>query len=106
MPIRQKIVVPKIDMETPSLANIEYFEWKRQIENAKGNPAKLREIKEQIAAYLNKQHGAVLLQCEQLLLPQLDKYELAAYRSKQHDAMLLQCEQLLLPQLDKYEIPY
>ena len=63
-------------METPSLANIEYFEWKQRIENAKGDPAKLREIEEQQAAYLIKQYHAMLQEAEQLLLPLLDKYEI------------------------------
>jgi hypothetical protein len=77
VPIKQKIVVPKIDMETPSLANIEYFEWKRQIENAKGNPAELREIEEQQAAFQIKQYFTMLHYAEQQLLPLLDKYEIA-----------------------------
>ena len=54
MPRKQKQVVPKLDMETPSLANIEFFEWKQQIENAKDDPAKLREINEQQAAIPNQ----------------------------------------------------
>jgi hypothetical protein len=77
VPIKQKIVVPKIDVETPSLANIEYFEWKRQIENAKGNPAKLREIEEQQATFQIKQYFTMLHYAEQQLLPLLDKYEIA-----------------------------
>jgi hypothetical protein len=76
VPRKQKKVVPKLDMETPSLANIEYFEWKQRIENAKGDPAKLREIEEQRAAYLTKQYHAMLQEAEQLLLPLLDKYEI------------------------------
>ena len=67
MPRKKNKVVPKLDMETPSLANVEYFEWKKRIENAKGDPVKLREINEQRAAQ-------VLPQCEQLLLPLLDKH--------------------------------
>ncbi len=59
MPRKKNKVVPKLDMETPSLANIEYFEWKRQIENAKDDPAKLREIEEQ-------QAHAMLQEAEQL----------------------------------------
>jgi hypothetical protein len=76
VPRKQKKVVPKLDMETPSLANIEVFEWKQQIENAKGDPAKLREIEEQHTASLIKQRDVMLQQCEQLLLPLLDKYEI------------------------------
>src|SRR5262249_44094278 len=64
-------------METPSLANIEYFEWKRQIENAKGNPAKLQEIEEQRSAFQIKQYFTMLHYAEQQLLPLLDKYEIA-----------------------------
>jgi hypothetical protein len=76
VPRKQKKVVPKLDMETPSLANIEFFEWKRQIEKAKDDPAKLREIEAQQAAYLIKQ-------AEQLLLPLLDKYEIPSdYRNR------------------------
>ena len=77
MPRKKNKVVPKLDMETPSLANIEYFEWKQQIENAKGDPAKLREIVEQRAAQ-------VLQQCEQLLLPLLDKHEIPYDDSNTH----------------------
>lgn len=76
MPRKQKKVFPKLDMETPSLANIEFFERKQQIENAKGDPAKLREIEKQHTAYLIKQRDVMLQQCEQLLLPLLDKYEI------------------------------
>jgi hypothetical protein len=76
VPRKQKKVVPKLDMDTPSLANIEFFEWKRQIENAKDDPAKLREIEEQRAAYLIKQYHATLQHAEQHLLPLLDKYEI------------------------------
>jgi hypothetical protein len=74
VPRKHKNIVPKLDLETPSLANIERFWWKQQIENAKGDPAKLREIEEQRAAYLIKQYNATLQECERLLLPLLDKY--------------------------------
>ena len=76
MPRKQKQVVPKLDMERPSLANIECFEWKQQIENAKDDPAKLREINEQHAANLIKRYHAMLQESEQLLLPLLNKYEI------------------------------
>jgi hypothetical protein len=61
-------------METPSLANIEYFEWKQQIENARGEPAKLLEIEKQMAGDLIKKQDATLRFFEQLLLPLLDNY--------------------------------
>jgi hypothetical protein len=69
VPRKKNKVVPKLDMETPSLANIEYFQWKKRIENAKDDPAKLQEIVDQRTAQ-------VLQQCEQLLLPLLDKHEI------------------------------
>ena len=78
MPRKKNKFVPKLDMETPSLANIEFFEWKQHIENAKDDPAKLRDIVEQQAAYLIKQRQVVLQETEQLLLPLLDKYEIPA----------------------------
>jgi hypothetical protein len=59
VPRKKNKAVPKLDMETPSLANIEYFEWKQRIENAKGDAAKLREIVEQRDAYLIKQSDAM-----------------------------------------------
>jgi hypothetical protein len=77
VPRKRKMVVPKFDMETPSLANIEYFVWKRQIENAKDNPAELRRIGEQKAAFQTKQYFTMLHYAEQQLLPLLDKYEIA-----------------------------
>ena len=76
MPRKQKQVVPKFDMERPSLAYIDFFEWKQQIEDAKDDPAKLREINKQTAANLNKQYHAMLQEWEQLLLPLLNKYEI------------------------------
>jgi hypothetical protein len=76
VPRKQKIVVPKLNMETPSLANLESFELTQQIENAKGDPAKLREIQEQQAANQIRHYCAILQQTEQLLLPLLDKYHI------------------------------
>ena len=77
MPRKKNKAVPKLDMETPSLANIEYFEWKQRIENAKGDAAKLREIVEQRDAYLIKQSDAWLQYAEQLLLPLLGQYDIS-----------------------------
>jgi hypothetical protein len=73
VPRTQKIVAPKLDIKTPSLANMDFFEWKQRIENAKGDPAKLREIVEQRVAYLIKQSDEMLQQAEQHLLPLLNQ---------------------------------
>jgi hypothetical protein len=76
VPRKQKKGIPKLDMETPSLANIKYFELKQEIENAWGDPAKLREIVEKWSVYLIKQNDAMLERAEQQLLPLLDHYDI------------------------------
>ncbi len=69
---KRKKHVPKLDMEKPSLANIEHFWWKQQIEKANGDPIKLKQIHDLQAA----ETLAFCRRMAESMLPLLDKYQI------------------------------
>jgi hypothetical protein len=69
---KRKKDVPKLDIEKPSLANIEHFWWKQQIEKANGDPIKLKQIHDLRAA----ETLAFCRRMAESMLPLLDKYQI------------------------------
>jgi hypothetical protein len=85
---KRKKHISKLDMEKPSLANIEHFWWKQQIETANGDPVKLKQIHGLQAA---ETHASSQRMAESLVRL-LDKYQIP--HNDPNPWFLLACRQV------------